>query len=97
MRLNQKRWRVCVLRPTQTGYSSRHTYPGHHAPRNDRAQSKADAIPAGVLNIPFCYAEAAANTLTNPALDPFGKIPVVLRCERSGVNSVWRGRAYQAR
>ena len=25
--------------------------------------------------IPFCYAEAAANMLTNPQLDPFGKIP----------------------
>ena len=25
--------------------------------------------------MPFCYAEAAANLLTNPALDPFGKIP----------------------
>jgi len=23
----------------------------------------------------FCYHEAAANLLTNPALDPFGKIP----------------------
>jgi formate dehydrogenase major subunit len=25
--------------------------------------------------MPFCYAEAAANLLTNPALDPFGKFP----------------------
>nr|WP_239479844.1 formate dehydrogenase subunit alpha [Actibacterium sp. 188UL27-1] len=25
--------------------------------------------------VPFAYVEAAANTLTNPALDPFGKIP----------------------
>ena len=25
--------------------------------------------------IPFCFAEAAANVLTNPQLDPFGKIP----------------------
>ena len=29
----------------------------------------------GMVFIPFCYAEAAANLLTNPALDPFGKIP----------------------
>jgi len=34
-----------------------------------------DAIPDGVVFIPFAYAEAAANLLTNPALDPFGKIP----------------------
>jgi formate dehydrogenase major subunit len=38
------------------------------------------AIPEGVVFIPFCYAEAAANTLTNPALDPFGKIPEFKFC-----------------
>ncbi|EDP64876.1 formate dehydrogenase alpha subunit [alpha proteobacterium BAL199] len=32
-------------------------------------------VPAGVVFIPFCYSEAAVNFLTNPALDPFGKIP----------------------
>ena len=25
--------------------------------------------------IPFAYVEAAANILTNPVLDPYGKIP----------------------
>ena len=30
--------------------------------------------------IPFCFAEAAANLLTNPALDPFGKIPEYKFC-----------------
>ncbi|SDL26879.1 NAD-dependent formate dehydrogenase catalytic subunit /NAD-dependent formate dehydrogenase iron-sulfur protein [Modicisalibacter muralis] len=29
----------------------------------------------GMVFVPFCYVEAAANLLTNPALDPFGKIP----------------------
>ena len=29
----------------------------------------------GMIFVPFCYAEAPANRLTNPALDPFGKIP----------------------
>ena len=38
------------------------------------------AIPEGVVFIPFCYAEAAANVLTNPALDPFGKIPEFKYC-----------------
>jgi formate dehydrogenase major subunit len=43
--------------------------------------SRADpAIPAGMLFIPFCYAEAAANVLTNPALDPYGKIPEFKFC-----------------
>jgi formate dehydrogenase major subunit len=29
----------------------------------------------GCKAIPFAFLEAAANLLTNPALDPFGKIP----------------------
>jgi len=39
-----------------------------------------DAVPDGVVFIPFAYAEAAANILTNPALDPFGKIPEFKYC-----------------
>ena len=38
------------------------------------ARSDAD-VPTGVVFVPFCYSEAAVNFLTNPALDPFGKIP----------------------
>jgi len=37
-------------------------------------------VPAGMVFMPFCYAEAAANLLTNPALDPFGKIPEFKFC-----------------
>ena len=37
-------------------------------------------VPGGVIFIPFCYAEAAANLLTNPQLDPFGKIPEFKFC-----------------
>jgi formate dehydrogenase major subunit len=37
-------------------------------------------VPTGMIFIPFCYAEAAANILTNPALDPFGKIPEFKFC-----------------
>jgi len=32
-------------------------------------------LPEGLLFMPFCFWEAAANHLTNPALDPYGKIP----------------------
>ena len=39
-----------------------------------------DAIPDGVVFIPFAYVEAAANLLTNPKLDPFGKIPEFKYC-----------------
>jgi formate dehydrogenase major subunit len=39
-----------------------------------------EAVPAGVVFIPFAYVEAAANLLTNPALDPFGKIPEFKYC-----------------
>ena len=37
-------------------------------------------VPEGMVFIPFCYVEAAANLLTNPALDPFGKIPEFKFC-----------------
>jgi len=37
--------------------------------RADRAVSEDNVF------VPFAYVEAAANVLTNPALDPFGKIP----------------------
>jgi formate dehydrogenase major subunit len=47
-----------------------------------------EGTPLGSLFIPFCYYEAAANKLTNPVLDPFGKIPefkyCAVRVERGG-------------
>jgi formate dehydrogenase major subunit len=46
-----------------------------------RLRTRADRdVPPGLIFIPFCYAEAAANLLTNPALDPFGKIPEFKFC-----------------
>jgi formate dehydrogenase major subunit len=39
-----------------------------------------DALQPGMVFIPFCFAEAAANLLTNPKLDPFGKIPEFKFC-----------------
>ena len=48
-----------------------------------------DKIPDGMVFVPFAYAEAAANLLTNPALDPYGKIPefkyAACRLERAAV------------
>ena len=38
------------------------------------------AIPEGMIFIPFCFAEAPANVLTNPQLDPIGKIPEYKFC-----------------
>ena len=32
-------------------------------------------VSEGMLFMPFCYVEAPANFLTNPQLDPYGKIP----------------------
>jgi formate dehydrogenase major subunit len=44
-------------------------------------KARADsAVPPGMVFIPFCFAEAAANILTNPQLDPFGKIPEFKFC-----------------
>jgi len=37
-------------------------------------------VPENMVFMPFCYAEAAANLLTNPALDPFAKIPEFKFC-----------------
>jgi formate dehydrogenase major subunit len=44
------------------------------------ASRQDDAVPDGVVFIPFAFVEAAANLLTNPALDPFGKIPEFKFC-----------------
>ena len=44
-----------------------------------KARSDRD-VPAGLVFVPFCFAEAAANLLTNAALDPFGKIPEFKFC-----------------
>ncbi|HRK23807.1 MAG TPA: molybdopterin-dependent oxidoreductase [Beijerinckiaceae bacterium] len=39
-----------------------------------RLRADRDVAP-GMVFVPFAFNEAAANVLTNPALDPFGKIP----------------------
>ena len=45
------------------------------------AVARADAgLPRRTVFMPFCYVEAAANLLTNPAIDPFGKIPEFKYC-----------------
>ena len=38
------------------------------------------AVQEGTIFIPFAYVEAAANILTNPQLDPIGKIPEYKYC-----------------
>ena len=44
-----------------------------------KARSERD-VPEGMVFIPFCFAEASANMLTNPKLDPAGKIPEFKYC-----------------
>jgi formate dehydrogenase major subunit len=39
-----------------------------------------ESSPPGAVFVPFCYYEAAINKLTNPALDPYGKIPEFKYC-----------------
>jgi formate dehydrogenase major subunit len=51
--------------------------------RRGRVVLKARAdrdVAEGMVFIPFCFAEAAANLLTNPQLDPMGKIPEFKFC-----------------
>jgi formate dehydrogenase major subunit len=41
-----------------------------------RIMARADrAVSEDMIFVPFAYVEAAANVLTNPVLDPYGKIP----------------------
>lgn len=54
-----------------------------------------DGTPKGAVFIPFAYYEAAANLMTNAALDPFGKIPELKYCavaiHRNGVPAMTPG------
>jgi formate dehydrogenase major subunit len=54
-----------------------------------------DGTPRGAVFIPFAYYEAAANLMTNAALDPFGKIPEFKYCavaiRRGGEPAATRG------
>ena len=54
-----------------------------------------DGTPNGAIFIPFAYYEAAANLMTNAALDPFGKIPefkyCAVRVERGGIPAATTG------
>jgi formate dehydrogenase major subunit len=62
-----------------------------------------EGTPRGAIFIPFCYYEAAANLLTNPVLDPFGKIPEFKYCAvrltrggaRPGDQGYGKGRALE--
>ncbi|MEQ9198574.1 MAG: molybdopterin dinucleotide binding domain-containing protein, partial [Rhodospirillales bacterium] len=48
---------------------------------NVTLKARADrGVPAGMVFIPFCFAESPANRLTNPALDPTGKIAELKYC-----------------
>ena len=70
-----------LARPPPPGPRRRRPGPGRHPARRIELMARQDnAVPEGVLFIPFCFAEAAANVLTNPQLDPFGKIPEFKYC-----------------
>ena len=59
-----------------------------------------DGTPRGAVFIPFAYYEAAANLMTNAALDPFGKIPEFKYCavaiRRGGEPAAMAGYGTQA-
>ena len=56
-----------------------------------------DGMPRGAVFVPFCYYEAAANMLTNPVLDPFGKIPEFKYCAVKVTAGGDDARAYELR
>jgi len=53
-----------------------------------------DGMPAGAVFIPFAYHEAAANLLTNPALDPTARIPELKYCAVRVLPGASRGGAF---
>jgi len=59
-----------------------------------------DGTPQGAVFVPFAYYEAAANLMTNAALDPFGKISEFKCCalaiRRGGVAAMAPGYGTQA-
>jgi formate dehydrogenase major subunit len=75
---------IAMLSPREL--QKRDLNPGDHVRVSTRRgtielATRADRnVPEGMIFIPFCFAEAAANLLTNPALDPFGKIPEFKYC-----------------
>ena len=63
--------------PAQAGGGAGwHGAPDHPARHEVTVMARADrAVAPDMVFLPFAYVEAAANILTNPALDPHGKIP----------------------
>ena len=49
-------------------------------PRCSRLARVSDRVKRHQLFVPFHFREAAANLLTNPALDPYAKIPEFKVC-----------------
>ena len=81
-RIEPTRWRCCTRRTSRTSASRPEDVITVKSRRGAVAlNARADeATPRGAIFIPFCYYEAAANLLTNAALDPFGKIPEFKYC-----------------
>ena len=81
------RWRRCIRSISR---SSARSEPGDIVTVESRRgkislYARADeGTPRGAVFIPFAFYEAAANMLTNPALDPFGKIPEFKYCAVQG-------------
>jgi formate dehydrogenase major subunit len=67
-------WRRWASRPARD--RSLETRRGEHG----RHRPPGSGMPRGSVFMPFAYVEAAANMLTNPKLDPFGKIPEFKYC-----------------
>ena len=84
-------------RPARAGPGSRAMWSTVQSRRGEVAihVRRDDGTPPGAVFIPFAYYEAAANLMTNAALDPFGKIPEFKYCavaiRRGGVAAAVAG------
>ena len=92
--LEPARGRVGVARhDREARHQARRHAARHHAARRGRTRRRARTTPSPTA---WCssrspYVEAAANKLTNPALDPFGKIPEFKFCAARGGEGRRRG------
>ena len=66
-----------MFTPTNTEYGAPRVFLAAVGPLMHEV---AGEVADGMIFIPFCFAEAAANLLTNPQLDPYGKIPEFKYC-----------------
>ena len=76
---------IAAMNPREIAKQGLHLGDTHHRGNSTRRASRpfcaqTGEVADGMIFIPFCFAESPANMLTNPKLDPVGKIPEFKYC-----------------